>query len=498
MVLRNAPHFTVFFLATAALTLAGCLAPDALPGAGGSGGAGGGSAGGAGGAGGGSTSLELAWAHAYGIDSDNDQRAWSISATPGRDALVAGEFRGSFTMGSLPTLPNTEGRDAFVAQLDPTGDPAWIMGFVGLGEQRVYRAIATPDGGYVVAGAFTQSLTFAEAERGDSPNGEDGFIASIDDKQTLRWLVHLAGPGTQTVNALALSPHGGVLVAGHFDDTLEVGDLVISGDADTLDFFVAKLGEGGEPLWATSLGGDPAQLDPGQPACHLAAAADGGVHIAGSFVGTMLLDENLGAIGTRDVFVARLDPAGVPLWGHTLGAPERSQRASALALDAQGRTLLAGDLDGEVTFDGTTLSAEGDATDAFLAVLDDAGQLAWARRYGSFAVDHADAATFDASGNILLAGRFRGSIAFGDEAPLLGSGAVSDDDDIFLAKLTPDGAPIFSRAFGGDGDQVPTSLAVDAEDALLLVGYFDGILDFGDGPLDALAGDDLFAVKLEQ
>ena len=495
MVLRNAPHLVASFVATI-VAATGCLAPDAVPGAGGSGGSGG--AGGTGGSAGAPASLELAWAHAYGIDSDNDQRAWSISLTPGRDALVAGEFRGSFTMGPLPTLPNTEGRDAFVAQLDPTGEPAWVMGFVGLGEQRVYRAISTPDGGFVVAGAFTQSLNFADAERGDSPDGEDGFIASIDDAQNLRWLVHLAGPGTQTVNALALSPDGDVFIAGHFDDTLALGDLVVEGDADTLDFFVARLREDGEPLWATSLGGDPAQLEPGQPACHLVAAPDGGVHVAGTFVGTVRLDENLGAIGSRDVFVARLDPAGVPLWGHTLGAPERSQRASALAIDAQGRTLLAGDLDGDVTFDGTTLTADGDQTDAFLAVIDAKGELAWARRYGSIAEDHADTATFDPSGDILFAGRFRGSIAFGAEAPLLGSGAVSDDDDIFLARLTPDGAPLLSRAFGGDGDQVPTALAVDPEDALLLVGYFGGTLDFGDGPLDALAGDDLFAVKLEQ
>ncbi len=500
MVSRNTPIF-LFLLGAAALAAAGCLAPDAVPGPGGTGGDGGGGGdGGTGGdtGGGGPSAFELAWARSYGVDSDNDQRAWSISLTPGRDILLAGEFRGSFTMGALPTLPNTEGRDAFVAQLDPSGQPAWLLGFSGLGEQRVASALATSDGGFVVAGSFTQSLFFAGEERGASPSGEDGFVASFDAAQALRWLVRLDGPGTQAVHALALSDDGDVFIAGTFDDALSLGDLTITGDADTLDFFVAKLDPAGTPVWATSLGGDPAPLDPGQPACHLAAGPDGGVHIAGNFTGTVFLDENLGEVGPRDLFVARLDAAGTPVWGHTLGAVDRYQRAASIAVDAEGRTLLAGDLEGEVTLGDITLTAGGSEPDALVALFDPAGEPLWARRYGSIAQDHADAATFDAAGDLLVAGRFRGSIHFGSEDPLLSSGAVSGNDDIFLARLLPDGEPLAARSFGANDDQTPAALAVDADGDVLLTGYFRGTVDFGDGALDALQGDDVFAVKLRR
>lgn len=501
MVSRNTPIF-LFFLGVAALAAAGCLAPDAVPGgAGGLGGhTGGGGAGGTGGAtgGGGPSAFELAWARSYGVDSDDDQRARSVSTTPARDILLAGEFRGSFTVGALPALPNTEGLDAFVAQLDPSGHPAWLLGFSGLGEQRVARAIPTSDGGLIVAGSFTQSLTFGGENRGNSPNGEDGFVASFDDAQALRWLVRLDGPGAQAVHALALSDDGDIFIAGTFDDALSLGDLTVTGDADTLDFFVAKLDPAGAPLWATSLGGDPAPLAPDQPACHLAAGPDGGVHIAGNFTGTVFLDQNLGEVGPRDLFVARLDAAGDPVWGHTLGAVDRYQRAASIAVDANGRTLLAGDLEGEVTLGAITLTADGPEPDALVALFDPAGEPLWARRYGSIAEDHADAATFDAAGDLLVAGRFRGSIHFGSEDPLLSSGAVSGDDDLFLARLLPDGQPLAARSFGASGDQTPTALAVDADGDLLLTGYFRGAVDFGGGPLDALQGDDVFAVKLRR
>ena len=75
---------------------------------------------------------------------------------------------------------------------------------------------------------------------------------------------------------------------------------------------------------------------------------------------------------------------------------------------------------------------------------------------------------------------------------------MSGDDDLFLARLLPDGQPLAARSFGASGDQTPTALAVDADGDLLLTGYFRGAVDFGGGPLDALQGDDVFAVKLRR
>ena len=502
MACSNNPLLSFSLLAAAALAVAGCLAPDAVPGPDGTGGGGAGSGGGGGGGsggngGGGAPSFQLAWARSYGIDAPYDQRARGLDATPAGGVLLSGEYRGSFTMAPLAPLPNTEGLDAFVAELAPSGEPAWILGFAGLGEQRVHGAVAAPDGGVLVAGSFTQTLTLAGMDQGNSPSGQDGFVASFDAEQDLRWLVRLPGPGAQAAEAIALSPEGDVFLAGTFEGALTLGDITVPGSAGDQDFFVARLSPDGEPLWAISLGGDPAPL-PGQQRCHLAASPEGGVHIAGNFSGTVRLDENLGAVGPRDLFVARIDASGVPVWGRTLGVPGRRQRAASIAVDAQGRTLLAGDLEGEATFGGVALKGLGDAPDALLALFEPSGALQWARRYGSVAEDHADAAAFDADGNLLVAGRFRGAIAFGPEDPLLGSGAVSDDDDIFLAMLRPDGAPLFARAFGSGGDQTPTALAASPDGSLLLGGYFAGVVDFGDGERNALLGDDAFAVKLQR
>ncbi len=482
--LRKAPILEVGLL-FAAFCVAGCLAPDAVPGAGGS------TTGGAGGA----DPDPLEWARSYGVDAPNDQRAWSVAATPAGDAIVAGDFENSLAVGSLTPLPNTVGRDGFVFALDPAGKPRWLTGFAGLGDQRVYRAIPSIGGGLFVAGSFTETLGFAGAEIGQDPIGEDGFLASLDDEQALRWIARVTSPGRQTVQSVVATPQGEAIIAGTFADALKLGDITLEGTSDD-EIFVAKIDATGKPVWAQSLGGKAPNLLPSLPVCHLALATDGSIFVAGTFAGTLHLEDDHGAQGTHDMFIGKLDAAGNALWGHAMGASGVEQRVASLAVSPSGAVLLSADLRGKVALDTTTtLESEGTSPDALLAQYDAAGALAWARRYGSAAEDHAGSATFSASGDILFAGQFRGAIQFSGDPPLLNEGAQSGNDDIFLVRLSPDRKPLSARSFGAQNDQVATSIAAVAGGNVLLAGWFRGTLDFGAGPLDAKNGADIFVAR---
>lgn len=460
-----------------AAALAGCLAPDAVPG-------------------GESTGYDLAWEKSYGLDEDADKRALSVAATPEGGALLAGEFEGSLAISPLPELPNTDLHDGFVALFDEGGMPQWSVAFAGLGEQGVYRAVPAPGGGAVVAGVFSQTLLVDGADLGGTPEGSDGFVARLAQDGSLDWLVRVPGPGDQAVHSIALTGSGEVVLGGQFEGTLQVEGLATSETASGRDFFVAKLDPAGKPLWGVSLGGEPADLDRLSPVCLVATGEDGSIHVAGTFTGTVRLGGNLGAAGAQDVFVGKLDPAGKPLWGRAAGAPSSELLARGLAVGTAGSPVLAGDVRGEAQIDdAVTLASKGSEPDAFLAVYNNAGGLQWARRYGSSAEDHGGPVALDPEGNILFAGRFRGSISFAHDGALDNHDA-SWHDDIFLAALTPAGTPIASAAFGKDGNQVPSSVAAITGGGALLAGWFDGVVDFGGGDLDALFGDDMFVVRL--
>ena len=466
-----------------------CLAPDAVPGgAGGTGGS----------TGSGGVPAPLLWADSYGVDGDSDQRAFSVTSAADGDAIVAGDFEGSLTVGSLPTLQNTDARDAFVFSLDPSGAPHWLTGFVGQGDQIAHRAVPTSDGGVLVAGSFAQSLVFSGTDVGESPSGTDGFLARLDAQRKLLWLLRASGDGAQTIESVALTPTGEAVIAGRFEGSLDLGGTVLDGaGASGAEIFVAKIDDAGKPAWITSLHGVAPDLDP-LPSCVVALAPDGSIHVAGTFSGAVTFDEDLGAIGVRDMFVGKLTPAGKAVWGHAIGSPGVAQRVASISVSPAGHTLIAADLRGKITLDGTTIEAAGDGPDAFLAIYDPAGAFVWARRYGSKADDHAAAAVFDASSNIHFAGQFRGAIDFTGDPPLLNTEASAGADDIFFTVLGPDRAPLFATAFGGNDAQVATSIAVSPQGNTLLAGWFRAQVDFGAGPLDAKIGDDIFVAKFEK
>ncbi|MEZ4313041.1 MAG: hypothetical protein R3F14_33885 [Polyangiaceae bacterium] len=358
-----------------------------------------------------------------------------------------------------------------------------------------------PDGGLILAGTFSQMLLYNGVDQAPAPEGMDGFVAHLDATRALTWLVRIGGPGNQSVHSMALTSDSAgalsIVVAGVFEQSLVVGDLDTGEKADADDFYVAKLALDGTPAWGLSLAGDPSNLGPGAPTCFVAAGPGGTIHVAGTFTGTVQLGQNIGAVGDRDIFIGKLAPDGTPAWAHSIGEQAGEQRAAGIAVNDDGSSILAGDVKGKAQVDAaTTLQSDGTWPDAFLAVYNPEGDVEWARRYGSKAEDHAGTVSVAPGGDLLFTGRFRGAITFGEEPALLNDVAIAYNDDIFLARLTPKGAPLYTTKFGKDKDQIATTVAGTPEGDIYLGGWFSGVVDFGQGDTDAKLGDDLFIVKL--
>jgi hypothetical protein len=97
--------------------------------------------------------------------------------------------------------------------------------------------------------------------------------------------------------------------------------------------------------------------------------------------------------------------------------------------------------------------------------------------------------TTDLSGAIALTGPFNGGIDFGG-----GNLVSTGDPSFYITKLTAGGAHVWSGRTGG-GNDTATSLAIDSGGSTLITGYFDGELDLGTGILTG--DDDLFLARFE-
>lgn len=169
--------------------------------------------------------------------------------------------------------------------------------------------------------------------------------------------------------------------------------------------------------------------------------------------------------------------------------------AVSAAYDPAGNIFFTGSFSGTVEFGGGPLTSAG-GFDVMLVKLDGTCKHVWSKRFGDVFDQAGVDLGFDDSGNVYLAGGYRGSIDFGAGGL---ADAGSTGSNIFVAKLTNDGGLVWSKSFGADGNQQLAAMAVAADGNLALAGSFDGNLDFGGGTLPSRAsgtGRDAFVARL--
>ncbi len=151
------------------------------------------------------------------------------------------------------------------------------------------------------------------------------------------------------------------------------------------------------------------------------------------------------------------------------------------ALAEDGRIAIAGRIDGMVDFGGDILTSVGQ--DAFVVVLaTDLGHL-WSRRFGASAGQYATGVGFGPGGEILLTGLNDGTIGFGNAVHVANASGSSP----WIAALEPDaGEELWSRQF--PGEQSPDLRLFAEPDGFILATLGTGqepLIDFGNG---AIAG----------
>ncbi len=191
-----------------------------------------------------------------------------------------------------------------------------------------------------------------------------------------------------------------------------------------------------------------------------------------------------------DGFVLKLAPNGNPLWAIDFG-DSGSDSAEAITVDSSGDVLVAGFFKGTVDLGGTPLLSV-DEEDVLVAKLGSDGQHLWSHRFGGPGHQFAHDIAVDPAGNAIVIGHFDGTLAFGSEQ-LVSAGR----QDIFIAKLDPTGTVQWQRQFGSTDHDVGWRVAVDGIGGIYAAGSFETVVDFGGGDLQSAGKHDVFLLKLD-
>jgi hypothetical protein len=179
--------------------------------------------------------------------------------------------------------------------------------------------------------------------------------------------------------------------------------------------------------------------------------------------------------------------AGTPVWAIRFGGPGRDAARGIAALG--DGAVVAGYVSSEATIGDHTHRADG--IGAYVTRIDGDGNHLWTRLFGGEGDDIANSVAITENGNIVVAGAFGYDLTIG-EGVLESAGA----DDIFVAKLSPDGERIWARAFGGRDVDAAHYVAAGPGGRIYVTGVFRDEVRFGQVTLTSEGDADIFVLAL--
>jgi hypothetical protein len=242
---------------------------------------------------------------------------------------VLGGVRGMAWLAAVACLAGC-GDDAEIppSPLAP-GELRFINTYVNTAVQRTYDAASNSAGFVAAVGSFEGTFRIAGLSV-ESIDGDDAFVAIFLPDGSPHRLIAFGGPGAQVATAVAIDDEGYVVVAGHHQGAITIGDAVFQPANGASNLFVSMLDPMGDNIWSKTYGSD--QID--VMARDVALTSDRSVVMAGDYNGSGL-DFGQGALshaGGVDAFTLMLDPMGDNIWSQTAWSSPGFDSARGIAV----------------------------------------------------------------------------------------------------------------------------------------------------------------------
>lgn len=302
--------------------------------------------------------------------------AWAFPLDVATDAqsniFVCGYFTGTGDFGGGPIkskAPNSS-NDDFLVKFDANGNYVYAVHF---GANQAQRVAVDGMGNAVIVGGFSGTVNFGGTVLTEAAGGI--FAVKVGPTGQVVYAKSF-GPGISTGNAPIMSNYAGgdvsvaadkmgnVILAGSYTGSATFGGSTLT-SAGGKDLYVAKLDPMGNHLWSESFGSAGDQVAHG-----VGVDSFGNPVITGAFTGSLdfgVVGLSLFAGAKQQVFAAKLDAAGAPLWA-TASSGSSTQTDSNIAVNAIGDVALTGSFLGTLGFLATSLQPTG-GRDIYVAKL---------------------------------------------------------------------------------------------------------------------------------
>ena len=325
---------------------------------------------------------------------------------------------------------------------------AWIRHFGSSERDHLEDMAIDPFGNIYLAGS-----SHGEIGEGGHSGGQDSWIAKMNSRGSLIWIVQLGTEGSERAHGIATDEHGHVYVSGH-----TTGEKAPGQQQGKTDVWVARYDENGNRVWITQIGSEHSEKGHA-----IGVNAEGYVYLAGYTRGK--IGESTEDSIPPDAFLAKLDHGGFLMWVKHFGT-ETMDIAYDLTIDSMGHLFLAGYTRGRIS----TGSGDRGEKQIWVQKFDSEGNKEWIREFGANRKDdEARSITTDIEGNVFVTGSTY------LERPSEGL----YKRNVFLTKIRPDGRISWSKFLGTGETDIAYGVATDPLGNIFLGGYTRGELEEG-------------------
>ena len=429
------------------------------------------------------------------------------------DRFVSGSFYGTVNIGGT-SLTSNGFQDGFLAKYSPTGTLVYAKSVGGTLNDDVSAVAVDAAGNAYATGFFAgANIDFGNGHTLSAPIGNAAFVWKLDPNGNTLLAVSTGSPSSANIQpqAIAVSSDGTqIAIGGYFSQQVSFGSTSFTSGAGNFDGFAAKLDGTGNFLWAaqlkTSASGSSALV------ASVALDPSNNVDAVGQYTGTVdfnpgtAVNNQTSTAGATDPFFLSLTAATGALGGLSTVSGAGYNIATGLVTDSAGNMYAVGTYQQTLTFTvngaPSLLTAPPSTTGFYLLKLNSSAQGTLLRSLNVY-----DTAPFTSSygvpsiaigpnGDLVVGATYNTTVitSYGMQLPTAGQ------TDVIVATYDQNGNQLLATDAGGAGADSLSSVAVNSNGVIALMGNYGASATFGGTTLNLVApgGSNVFVSTLTQ
>ena len=401
--------------------------------------------------------------------SDSIESARKVVTDNNGNIYIAGTFK-DHTLFDTIALNGYGKDDMFLAKYNAAGNIQWAQYGGGVENDRLSGLAIDNNNNIYVTGSFRGTAYFG-ASTIISSGSTDVFLASYNSEGDLLWLIKTGGTGQDQSYGLTTDEDDNIYVSGQLNGSS----------------FLNKYDANGVQIWSRQ------DVLNGTVVSYINSDYNGHLYITGAFDGTVSFGSSiLTSIGEYDIFIAKFDTAGNPVWAKQGGGSKPHDFGNDITTDSNGNVFVTGEFQDTAFFETDTLIAEIDVfgtggRDIFIAKYNADRNLLWLKQSKGTDLAIGYGIATDMEGNAYVTGFYAGPAHF-DSITLPGT-YNTYTPDIFVVKYNADGIVVWAEsAANGSGHDIARSINGD----IIVTGSFNDTSAFGTTELSSAGRDDIF------